>query len=141
MNDLLIANTHQYAPSKYHLRRGTQQTHQQSSGLLFSTWFGQGAWLRNAMSSEDFEQLKAQASAIRDSQHYFVYARDLSPEQRTHEWAWKDWTDEETTITSDMHRGYVVPDVMGRGSFQSRSDHHGECRSSETNVAYLQNDD
>ena len=21
-----------------------------------------------------------------------------------------DWTDEETTITSDMHRGYVVPD-------------------------------
>ena len=110
MNDLLIANTHQYAPSKYHLRRGTQQTHQQSSGLLFSTWFGQGAWLRNAMSGEDFEQLKAQASTIRDSQHYFVYARDLSPEQRTHEWAWKDWTDEETTITSDMHRGYVVPD-------------------------------
>ncbi|MGB2070475.1 MAG: NAD(+)/NADH kinase, partial [Poseidonia sp.] len=39
LNDLLIANTHQYAPSKYHLRRGTRQTHQQSSGLLFSTWF------------------------------------------------------------------------------------------------------
>ena len=110
MNDLLIANTHQYAPSKYHLRRGTQQTHQQSSGLLFSTWFGQGAWLRNAMSDEEFEQVKAKASVMRGQHHYFVYARDLSPEQRTNEWAWMDWTDEETTITSDMHRGYVVPD-------------------------------
>ena len=110
LNDLLIANTHQYAPSKYHLRRGDQQTHQQSSGLLFSTWFGQGAWLRNAMSDDDFEQLKAKASVNRDPQHYFVYARDLSPEQRRHEWAWMDWTAEETTITSDMHRGYVVPD-------------------------------
>ena len=110
LNDLLIANTHQYAPSKYHLRRGTRQTNQQSSGLLFSTWFGQGAWLRNAMSHEGFEQLKGEASRNREPQHYFVYARDLSPEQRRHEWAWMDWTDEETTITSDMHRGYVVPD-------------------------------
>ena len=110
LNDLLIANTHQYAPSKYHLRRGTRQTNQQSSGLLFSTWFGQGAWLRSAMSHEDFEHLKGEASRNRDPQHYFVYARDLSPEQRRHEWAWMDWTHEETTITSDMHRGYVVPD-------------------------------
>jgi len=110
MNDLLIANTHQYAPSKYHLRRGAQQTHQQSSGLLFSTWYGQGAWLRNAMSDEEFEQIKTKASVKRGPHHYFVYARDLSPEQRTNGWAWMDWTDEETTITSDMHRGYVVPD-------------------------------
>ena len=110
MNDLLIANTHQYAPSKYHLRRGAQQTHQQSSGLLFSTWFGQGAWLRNAMSDDEFGQLKAKVSVKGGPHHYFVYARDLSPEQRTNEWAWMDWTDEETTITSDMHRGYVVPD-------------------------------
>ena len=110
MNDLLIANTHQYAPSKYHLRRGAQQIHQQSSGLLFSTWFGQGAWLRNAMSDEEFEQIKAKASVKRGPHHYFVYARDLSPEQRTNAWAWMDWTDDETTITSDMHRGYVVPD-------------------------------
>ena len=110
MNDLLIANTHQYAPSKYHLRRGAQQTHQQSSGLLFSTWYGQGAWLRNAMSDEEFKQIKAKASVKRGHHHYFVYARDLSPEQRMNEWAWMDWTDEETTITSDMHRGYVVPD-------------------------------
>jgi len=110
MNDLLIANTHQYAPSKYHLRRGAEQTHQQSSGLLFSTWFGQGAWLRNAMSHDEFEQLKAKAKVKRTPHHHFVYARDLSPEQRTTAWSWMDWTDKETTITSDMHRGYVVPD-------------------------------
>ncbi len=111
MNDLLIANTHQYAPSKYHLRRGAQQGHQQSSGLLFSTWYGQGAWLRNAMSESEFASLKQQAQQARTPGHYFVLARDLSPEQRhAMPWAWADWTNEETTITSDMHRGYVVPD-------------------------------
>lgn len=111
MNDLLIANTHQYAPSKYHMRRGDQQTGQQSSGLLFSTWFGQGAWLRNALSDAEFDELRSRAVQGRSSHHYFVLARDLSPEQRTaSSWAWLDWTDEETTITSDMHRGYVVPD-------------------------------
>ena len=111
MNDLLIANTHQYAPSKYHMRRGDQQASQQSSGLLFSTWFGQGAWLRNALSDAEFDDVRARAINARSSQHYFVLARDLSPEQRmASSWAWLDWTDEETTITSDMHRGYVVPD-------------------------------
>ena len=111
MNDLLIANTHQYAPSKYHLRRGDEQCHQQSSGLLFSTWCGQGAWLRNAMSESEFNHLKQQAQQTRTPNHYFVLARDLSPEQRDlMPWAWVDWTDQETTITSDMHRGYVVPD-------------------------------
>ena len=111
MNDLLIANTHQYAPSKYHMRRGEQQANQQSSGLLFSTWFGQGAWLRNALGDAEFGALKALGEGTLSAQHYFVLARDLSPEQRkASPWAWMDWTDEETTITSDMHRGYVVPD-------------------------------
>jgi len=111
MNDLLIANTHQYAPSKHHLRRGSKQTHQQSSGLLFSTWLGQGAWLRNAMSEAEFNELRAPGEEHRTPHHYFVLSRDLSPEQRKNEpWAWMDWTDLETTITSDMHRGYVVPD-------------------------------
>lgn len=111
MNDLLIANTHQYAPSKYHLRRGEEQTHQHSSGLLFSTWYGQGAWLRNAMSESDFDALRQEALKRPGKSRYFVFARDLSPEQRqTHPWAWRAWTDLETTMTSDMHRGYVVPD-------------------------------
>jgi len=111
MNDLLIANTHQYAPSKYHLRRGDDQLHQHSSGLLFSTWFGQGAWLRHAMSSEEFARLRKKAEINRTPSHYFVLARDIAHEQRaTHPWAWADWTEKATTITSAMHRGYVVPD-------------------------------
>jgi NAD kinase len=111
MNDLLIANTHQYAPSKYHLRRGEQQCLQQSSGLLFSTWFGQGAWLRNAMSSDEFSTLRQAVSEDEVDSHYFVLARDIPPAQRKHQsWSWADWTGASTTITSDMHRGYVVPD-------------------------------
>ena len=109
MNDLLIANTHQYAPSKY-LRRGDEHCHQQSSGLLFSTWFGQGAWLRNAMGQDEFSMSKRAGHPGTGSERpLFRVSRDLSPEQRTSEWAWASWTDK-TTITSDMHRGYVVPD-------------------------------
>ena len=111
MNDLLIANTHQYAPSKYHLRRGDLQCVQQSSGLLFSTWYGQGAWLRNAMSHGEFEQLLKKVDKVDSRDHYFVMARDLPPNQRAEQpWSWADWTGEATLITSDMHRGYVVPD-------------------------------
>lgn len=111
MNDLLIANTHQYAPSKYHMRRDEQQCLQQSSGLLFSTWFGQGAWLRNAMSPTDFKSLREHVNRDDVGDHYFVLARDIAPKQRKNEpWAWADWTASPTTITSDMHRGYVVPD-------------------------------
>ena len=111
MNDLLIANTHQYAPSKYHMRREEQECMQQSSGLLFSTWFGQGAWLRNAMNSTDFKALREQVDRDDVGNHYFILARDIPPSQRNSEpWAWADWTAAPTTITSDMHRGYVVPD-------------------------------
>ncbi|MBT5594653.1 MAG: hypothetical protein HOH79_01735 [Euryarchaeota archaeon] len=111
MNDLLIANTHQYAPSKYHLRRGENKCHQQSSGLLFSTWLGQGAWLRNAAGKGDLEQLLTRVKKQQISTHYFVIARDIAPvERKGMPWSWMDWTEESTTITSDMHRGYVVPD-------------------------------
>ena len=111
MNDLLIANTHQYAPSKYHLRRGENKCHQQSSGLLFSTWLGQGAWLSNAAGIEDMKLLLQRVKNKQKSTHYFVLARDISPSEREGmPWSWMDWTDESTTITSDMHRGFVVPD-------------------------------
>ena len=102
MNDLLIANTHQYAPSKYHLRRGEIDIGQHSSGLLFSTWLGQGAW---------FSQIarKANLGSVEQSDsHYLVIARDLDPEIEDE--TYMAWTDEATVITSDMHRGYVVPD-------------------------------
>ena len=112
MNDLLIANTHQYAPSKYHLRRGDEQSHQQSSGLLFSTWFGQGAWLRNAMSHSmnlnrcGPRRLRTLANATTSfSQETCRLNNGRLPRGPGHA-----WTDEDTTITSDMHRGYVVPD-------------------------------
>ena len=111
MNELLIANTHQYAPSKYHLRRGDNKCHQQSSGLLFSTWLGQGAWLANAAGKGDLELLFKRVKNELKSSHYFVLARDIAPSEREGmPWSWMDWTDEPTTITSDMHRGYVVPD-------------------------------
>jgi len=111
MNDLLIANTHQYAPSKYHLRRGENKCLQQSSGLLFSTWLGQGAWLRNAAGEGDLKQLLTCVKKEQISTHYFVIARDIAPvERKGMPWSWMDWTEESTTITSDMHRGYVVPD-------------------------------
>ena len=111
MNDLLIANTHQYAPSKYHLRRGENKCHQQSSGLLFSTWLGQGAWLSNAVGKNDFDTLLQRVQNDEKNTHYFVLARDIPPHERDGmPWSWMDWTLEATTITSDMHRGYVVPD-------------------------------
>ena len=45
LNDLLVANTHQYQPSKYRLQRGgSVDCKQYSSGCLFSTFLGQGAW-------------------------------------------------------------------------------------------------
>lgn len=102
MNDLLIANTKQYAPSKYHLRRGEIDTNQHSSGLLFSTWLGQGAW---------FNQISHRTGlgdASQANSHYLVVARDLDPSIKDE--SRLSWTSETTVITSDMHRGYVVPD-------------------------------
>jgi len=111
LNDLLIANTHQYAPSKYRLSRGAEDTFQSSSGLLFATWFGQHAWLTHAAPSEAFAACKAQAQPDQVGDHCFILARDLPLEQREAEpWAHMAWSSESTVLVSDMHRGYVVPD-------------------------------
>lgn len=111
MNDLLIANTHQYAPSKYHLRRDGKKCRQQSSGLVFSTWLGQGAWLNHIIEQNTIEDLRKNIQDNQINNHYFVVAREISHKQRINQpWSWLDWTDQTTTITSDMHRGYVVPD-------------------------------
>ena len=111
MNDLLIANTHQYAPSKYHLRRDGNKCRQQSSGLVFSTWLGQGAWLNHIIEQNTIEELRKSIHSEQINNHYFVVAREISHKQRIDQpWSWLDWTDQTTTITSDMHRGYVVPD-------------------------------
>jgi len=102
MNDLLVANTHQYAPSRYNLRRGGIDITQQSSGLLFSTWLGQGAWFNQIARKSNLGNSEESQS------HYLVIARDIDPsiEDETY----MTWTKEATVITSDMHRGYVVPD-------------------------------
>ncbi len=111
MNELLIANTHQYAPSKYHLRRGEKNTNQQSSGLIFSTWLGQGAWFSHGLDKQTLEEIRNRVLEGQENSHYFVLARDLNHRQRIDEqWSWVDWTKEPTQILSDMHRGYVVPD-------------------------------
>ena len=111
MNELLIANTHQYAPSKYHVRRGENDTTQQSSGLIFSTWLGQGAWFSHSLDMQTLEKIRASVKEGDIDSNYFVLARDLGHHQRKEApWSWVDWTNLPTQILSDMHRGYVVPD-------------------------------
>ena len=104
LNDLLIANTHQYAPSKYILKRDGVDVKQSSSGLLFSTFFGQGAWFRHVC---DIEGMRFEEREI--DTHYLVVARDL-PRKNRNGTEYFEWTNESTSIRSDMHRGYVVPD-------------------------------
>ena len=106
LNDLLVANSQQYMPSKYSIKRGEINELQHSSGLLFSTFFGQGAWFRHVC---NIEGMKFDKNDI-DKKYLFV-ARDLNRDLRDiNPKAYMDWTSEETTIVSNMHRGYVVPD-------------------------------
>jgi hypothetical protein len=110
LNDLLVSNTHQYQPSHYRLQRdsdgmnGDIDVIQHSSGCLFSTFVGQGAWYRNIC---DMEGQTFPRSQI-DSNYLFV-SRELDGEQRR-PGEYMAWTVEPTVITSDMHRGYVVSD-------------------------------
>jgi len=107
LNDLLVANTHQYQPSKYRLQRssGGIDVAQHSSGCLFSTFLGQGAWFRHVANIEGttfpLEQI---------DEHYLFVARDLPRGDRDDDGSYWAWTDEPTVMTSDMHRGYVVAD-------------------------------
>ena len=111
LNDLLVANTHQYQPSKYRLRRGSNPNYpeldvrQSSSGLLFSTFLGQGAWFRHVV---DLSMFEFSMSEVND--HYLVVSRDLPSNMRIEDGSHWAWTDQTTTLTSDMHRGYVVAD-------------------------------
>jgi NAD kinase len=111
MNDLLIANTHQYAPSRYYLRRGDDKLVQQSSGLIFSTWLGKGAWLSHAANEQECNRISDSIDSETVNSHYFMLARDIPHSQRkANPWASLAWTSEPTTLTSDMHRGMIVPD-------------------------------
>ena len=105
LNDLLVANTHQYQPSKYRIQRGGIDSMQHSSGCLFSTFLGQGAWFRHVA---DIEGTRFDPNEIDD--HYLYVARDLPRSDRADDGSYWEWVSEPTVITSDMHRGYVVSD-------------------------------
>ena len=107
LNDLLVANTHQYQPSKYRLQRLSEgiDVVQQSSGCLFSTFLGQGAWFRHVANIEGTEFPVDQID-----QKYLFVSRDLPRSDRNDDGSYWSWTSSPTVMTSDMHRGYVVAD-------------------------------
>jgi len=105
LNDLLVANTHQYQPSKYRLHRGGIDVAQHSSGCLFSTFLGQGAWFRHVANIEGISFPEDEIGS-----HYLHVSRDLPRADRAEDGSYWEWTKEPTVITSDMHRGYVVSD-------------------------------
>ena len=110
LNDLLVSNTHQYQPSHYRLQRDSDGMNadidvvQHSSGCLFSTFVGQGAWFRNICNIEDQSFSRSEI----DSNYLFV-SRELDRDERR-PGEYMAWTSQPTVITSDMHRGYVVSD-------------------------------
>ena len=110
LNDLLVSNTHQYQPSHYRLQRDSDGMNaeidliQHSSGCLFSTFVGQGAWFRNICNIEGQTFPRSEI----DSNYLFV-SRELVRDDRQ-PGEYMAWTAEPTVITSDMHRGYVVSD-------------------------------
>ena len=111
LNDLLVANTHQYQPSKYRIERDADQGNevidivQKSSGCLFSTFLGQGAWFRHVANIEGV------TFPVEDvNKKYLFVSRDLPRSERLDDGSYWSWTNKSTKLTSDMHRGYVVSD-------------------------------
>jgi len=111
LNDLIIANTHQYQPSIYKLERGADGGHgnidtvQRSSGCLFSTFLGQGAWFRHVVNIEG-----ATFPMDEVNERYLFASRDLPRAERADDGSYWAWTGQPTVMTSDMHRGYIVSD-------------------------------
>ena len=111
LNDLIIANTHQYQPSRYRLQRvpdgnyGEIDVIQRSSGCLFSTFLGQGAWFRHVA------DIEGAAFPMNEVNGWYLFvSRDLRREEREDDGSYWAWTSEPTVMTSDMHRGYIVSD-------------------------------
>ena len=94
LNDLLVANTHQYQPSKYRIQRGENvDSKQYSSGCLFSTFLGQGAWYRHVV---NIEGTTFPLSEI--DNHYLFVARDLPRNERLGDGSYWEWTQQPTVI-------------------------------------------
>ena len=111
LNDLIIANTHQYQPSIYKLERGADGGHgnidtvQRASGCLFATFLGQGAWFRHVVNIEG-----ATFPMDEVNERYLFASRDLPRAERADDGSYWAWTGQPTVMTSDMHRGYIVSD-------------------------------
>ena len=87
LNDLLVANSQQYMPSKYSIKRGEINELQHSSGLLFSTFFGQGAWFRHVCNIEgmkfDKNDIKRASESSPHTTNYEVTSYQLPPNNYT----------------------------------------------------------
>ena len=122
LNDLLISNTHQYQPSRYRLQRDSDGTNpaldiiQRSSGCLFSTFVGQGAWFRHICNIEGTIFARDEVES-----HYLFVSRELPRDQRKLPGEYTAWTAADTVMTSDMHRGYVVSDGWDETHFNRGS--------------------
>ena len=118
LNDLIIANTHQYQPSIYKLERGADGGHgnidtvQRSSGCRFPTFLGQGAWFRHVVNIEG-----ATFPMDEVNERYLFAARDLPRAERADDGSYWAWTGQPTVMTSDMHRGYIVSDGWDETQF------------------------
>ena len=98
LNDLLVANTHQYQPSKYRIQRGENvDSKQYSSGCLFSTFLGQGAWYRHVV---NIEGTTFPLSEI--DNHYLFVARDLPRNERQGDGSYWEWTQQPTEMTLSL---------------------------------------
>ena len=81
-----------------------------SNHLLYFQLARASAWFSHSIDKQT-QNLSKSSRPSEIATHYFVVARDLPHQIRTKEsWSWVDWTKNDTIITSDMHRGYVVPD-------------------------------
>ena len=111
LNELLLSNTHQYQPSRYRIQRDSDDNNpafdmmQRSSGCLFSTFVGQGAWYRHICNIEGTTFPRSEIDS-----HYLFVSRDLPRGDRDDSGGYNAWTSKPTIISSDMHRGYVVSD-------------------------------
>ena len=103
LNDLLVANTHQYShPSTE--SRGEDRLHAALLGMPSRPSSdrvpGSGTWLTS----------RGQGSISEIDDHNLYVARDLPRSDRVDDGSYWEWVSEPTVITSDMHRGYVVSD-------------------------------
>ncbi len=108
LNDLLIANTVAYYPSKYRISFVGKDENQSSSGVIVFTRAGFSGWARNVL-KRDLNMGKNQFGfVVREPMGCTLVEGILGK-------------NDDLVLESDMHRGFAVPDSFdeyhfGRGS-------------------------